>query len=100
VLYADNITGSIRAAVAETERRRAIQREYNTLHGIVPQTVQKPVPRKEVDIRDTRHVPRAEVPNVLVELEAKMYQAAEQLDFEEAIRIRDAMRELRAKVGD
>jgi len=100
VLYADNITGSIRAAVAETERRRAIQREYNTLHGMVPQTVQKPVPRKEVDIRDTRHVPRAEIPNVLVELEAKMFQAAEQLDFEEAIRIRDAIRDLRAKAGD
>ncbi|MDI9634063.1 MAG: excinuclease ABC subunit UvrB [Methanolinea sp.] len=99
VLYADTVTDSIRAAVAETERRRAIQMEYNARHGIVPQTIRKPVPKKEVDIRDTRHVPRAEIPNVIVELEAKMVQAAERLDFEEAIRFRDMIRELKAKAG-
>jgi len=99
VLYADTITGSIQAAVAETERRRTLQKEYNALHGIVPQTIRKPVPKKEVDIRDTRHVPKAEIPNLLVELEARMFQAAERLEFEEAIRIRDTIRELKEKVG-
>jgi len=99
VLYADTITGSIQAAVAETERRRTLQKEYNALHGIVPQTIRKPVPKKEVDIRDTRHVPKAEIPNLLVELEARMFQAAERLEFEEAIRIRDTIRELKEKAG-
>jgi len=99
VLYADTITGSIQAAVAETERRRTLQKEYNALHGIVPQTIRKPVPKKEVDIRDTRYVPKAEIPNLLVELEARMFQAAERLEFEEAIRIRDTIRELKEKVG-
>jgi len=99
VLYADTLTGSIQAAVAETERRRAIQREYNERHGIVPQTIRKPVPKKEVDIRDTRHVPKAEIPNLIVDLEAKMFQAAERLDFEEAIRIRDTIRELKGRTG-
>jgi excinuclease ABC subunit B len=98
VLYADTLTGSIQAALAETERRRALQREYNARHGIVPQTIQKPVPRKEVDIRDTRHVPKAEIPNLIVELEARMFQAAERLEFEEAIRIRDTIRELKGKL--
>ncbi|MCQ8894125.1 MAG: excinuclease ABC subunit UvrB [Methanolinea sp.] len=99
VLYADTITGSIQAALAETERRRTLQKEYNARHGIVPRTIQKPVPRKEVDIRDTRHVPKADIPNLLVELEARMFQAAERLEFEEAIRIRDTIRKLKGKVS-
>jgi excinuclease ABC subunit B len=99
VLYADTITGSIQVAVAETERRRTLQKDYNARHGIVPRTIRKPVPKKGVDIRDTRHVPKAEIPNLLVELEARMFQAAERLEFEEAIRIRDTIRDLKAKAG-
>ncbi len=100
VLYADTLTGSIREAVTETERRRALQLEYNATHHITPQTIQKPVPEKEVDIKDTRHIPRSEIPNLLVELEARMHQAADRLDFEEAIRMRDMIGELKKKAGD
>lgn len=100
VLYADTLTGSIREAVTETERRRALQLEYNATHHITPQTIQKPVPEKEVDIKDTRHIPRSEIPNLLVELETRMHQAADRLDFEEAIRMRDMIGELKKKAGD
>jgi excinuclease ABC subunit B len=100
VLYADTLTGSIREAVAETERRRSLQLEYNAVHHITPQTIQKPVPEKEVDIRDTRHIPKSEIPNLLVELEARMHQAAERLDFEEAIRMRDMVNELKRKAAE
>ena len=100
VLYADNLTGSIREAMAETERRRTLQLEYNETHHITPQTIKKPVPEKEVDIKDTRHIPRSEIPNLLVELEARMNKAAERLDFEEAIQMRDMIGELRKKLGE
>lgn len=100
VLYADNLTGSIREAMTETERRRTLQLEYNETHHITPQTIKKPVPEKEVDIKDTRHIPRSEIPNLLVELEARMNKAAERLDFEEAIQMRDMIGELRKKLGE
>lgn len=99
VLYADNITGSIKEAVAETERRRKLQLDYNEAHNIIPQTIRKPVPEKEVDIKDTKHIPKSEIPNLLVELEARMNKAAERLDFEEAIQMRDMINELRKKMG-
>ena len=100
VLYADTLTGSIREAVAETERRRTLQLEYNSIHHITPQTIKKPVPEREVDIKDTRHIPRPEIPNLLVELEARMHQAAERLDFEEAIQMRDMIGELKEKMEE
>ena len=94
VLYADTVTDSIREAVSETERRRTLQIEYNRLHGIVPETIIKAIPEKEVDLKDTKHIPRQDIPNLVVELEAKMKIAAENLEFEEAIRIRDRIRSL------
>ncbi|QYZ78022.1 excinuclease ABC subunit UvrB [Methanofollis formosanus] len=97
VLYADHETDSIRTALAETERRRQMQVAYNRAHGIVPQTVTKPVPAKEVDLTDTKHVPKAEIPNLIIEMEAQMHEAAEHLDFERAILLRDQVRELKAK---
>ncbi|MGV8130090.1 MAG: excinuclease ABC subunit UvrB [Methanolinea sp.] len=100
VLYADTLTGSIREAISETERRRTLQLEYNETHHITPQTIKKPVPEKEVDIKDTRHIPRSEIPNLLVELEARMNKAAERLDFEEAIQMRDMIGEMRKKLGE
>ena len=100
VLYADTLTGSIREAVAETERRRTLQLAYNSLHHITPETIVKPVPEKEVDIKDTRHIPKSEIPNLLVEIEARMHQAADRLDFEEAIRMRDMIRDLKGKMEE
>ncbi|MBP2144998.1 excinuclease ABC subunit B [Methanofollis sp. W23] len=99
ILYADHETDSIRTVLAETGRRRQIQIAYNQAHGIVPQTITKPVPAKEVDLTDTKHVPKAEIPNLIIEMEAQMYEAAERLDFERAIFLRDQVRELKEKSG-
>jgi len=94
VLYADTMTDSIKRAMAETERRRTMQLAYNARHGITPQTIQKPIREKEVEIADIRHVPRSEIPNLIIELEADMREAAERLEFERAIALRDTIRKL------
>ncbi|HNY89174.1 MAG TPA: excinuclease ABC subunit UvrB, partial [Methanoregulaceae archaeon] len=99
VLYADSLTDSIKAAVSETERRRTLQMEYNRIHQISPVTIKKPVPEKEVDLKDTRHIPKSDIPNLIIELEARMNRAAENLEFEEAIRLRDRIRDLREREG-
>ncbi len=99
VLYADNMTGSIRDALSETRRRRELQLQYNLEHQITPQTIKKAVRQKEVEIRDTRHIPKKEIPDLIIGMEAEMQKAAERLDFEEAIRLRDQVRSLRERIG-
>jgi len=94
VLYADSITGSIRAAMEKTERRRALQKAYNDEHGIVPRTIKKPIRDKEVEITDIRHIPRSEIPNVIIQMQAEMHAAAERLEFERAIDLRDTVKRL------
>jgi excinuclease ABC subunit B len=99
VLYADAMTDSMKRAIAETKRRRNLQVAFNKEHNIIPQTIIKPVKEKEVDIKDTRHVPRKEIPNVVIELEKQMRDAAENLDFERAIALRDQVRKLNERMG-
>ena len=94
VLYADKMTGSIRSAMEKTEKRRALQIAYNRQHGIVPKTIKKPIREKLVDITDTRHIPKADIPNMIIELDAEMRAAAERLEFERAIKLRDTIRKL------
>lgn len=98
VLYADNMTGSIRKAVEETERRRAMQMAYNKEHGILPRTIKKPIRDKVVEITDTRHIPKSDIPGFIIELEAEMRAAAEQLEFERAIKLRDSIRKLEKEI--
>jgi excinuclease ABC subunit B len=99
VLYADTLTGSIQVALAETARRREIQLAYNAENHITPQTIRKPVREQEVDLTDVRHIPKAVIPNMIIELEAQMKAAAENLDFEQAISLRDRMRHMRERLG-
>ncbi|MCM2325120.1 MAG: excinuclease ABC subunit UvrB [Candidatus Woesearchaeota archaeon] len=99
ILYADNITESIRNAIGETNRRRTIQVEYNEKHGITPQTIIKPVKEKEVDIKDIKHIPKADMPNMIIELETQMLEAAEKLDFEKAIQLRERIKKFRASLS-
>ncbi|HOG97794.1 MAG TPA: excinuclease ABC subunit UvrB [Methanothrix soehngenii] len=94
VLYADRMTGSIKKAMETTERRRSLQMAYNQEHGIVPQTIKKPIREKVVEITDTRHIPKSDIPNAIIELEAEMMAAAERLEFERAIQLRDTVRRL------
>jgi len=98
-LYADKITGSIKSAMRETERRRKIQMEYNSKHKIKPQTIVKPIKEKVVEIKDIKSIPKAHIPNMLIELDADMKEAAEMLDFEKAIAIREKMKRLKDRIS-
>ena len=98
VLYADTMTDSMKAAISETKRRREMQVAYNAEHHITPQTIIKPVKEKEVEVKDTKHVPKAEIPNVVIELEKQMRDAADNLDFERAIALRDQIKKLHERL--
>jgi excinuclease ABC subunit B len=99
VLYADTMTDSMKRAIAETKRRRELQVAFNKKHHITPQTIIKPVKEKEVDIKDTKHVPKPEIPNVVIELEKQMQDAADNLDFERAIALRDQIKKLNERLS-
>jgi excinuclease ABC subunit B len=112
ILYADQVTGSMRRALDETERRRAKQQEHNRVHGITPKSVEKAVAdimegaRTGPAVAATRFARVAEdvaayaamapeqVKKKVSELEARMYRHAENLEFEEAARLRDEIRRI------
>jgi len=95
VLYADNITKSIKKAIDETNRRRDIQINFNKKHNITPTTIIKPIRKKEVEIKDIKHIPKKDIPTIIVDLEIEMKKAADNLDFETAIQIRDRINRLK-----
>ena len=105
VLYADRVTGSMKRAVDEMSRRRDAQLEYNRVHGIVPESVQKEVrsllapaegaPSGELSTSGLGKKWKEKLPLLLANLEEEMRLAAERLDFEEAARIRDRIREIK-----
>ncbi len=109
LMYADRETESMRAAIRETDRRRAIQVAYNEEHGITPETVQKGISdmteflamesrapaRRRRSRRGEEFEGPEELERTIVELEEEMAAAAEDLRFEEAARIRDEIKELR-----
>ncbi|MFW5991367.1 MAG: excinuclease ABC subunit UvrB [Candidatus Nanoarchaeia archaeon] len=95
VLYADNMTDSMKKAIDETERRRQIQIDFNKKHNITPETIVKPIKEKEVDDKDK--VSKKELPNLIIQLEAEMKQAAENMDFETAIELRERIKKLKVR---
>lgn len=104
ILYADNITGSLKRAIDETERRREIQLAYNEKHGITPRTIQKhiesivKVDEEEQKKKAKEFVAMARIENIegyIKQREADMKKAAAALNFEEAALIRDEIKELR-----
>ncbi|MBQ4080880.1 MAG: UvrB/UvrC motif-containing protein, partial [Thermoguttaceae bacterium] len=108
VLYADKVTESMRKAILETERRRALQKRYNDEHGITPESVRRSV-KEGIEREAAAHeqVSRAAGVNseeiitldYLDELEKEMLQAADELDFERAAQLRDRIEAMREKVG-
>ncbi|MCC7569154.1 MAG: excinuclease ABC subunit UvrB [Candidatus Methanofastidiosa archaeon] len=97
ILYMDRETDSIRRAMGETSRRRALQMSYNAAHGITPQTIVKPVQDQEITLRDIKSIPASEIPAIIDTLEQEMRRAADSLEFETAIELRDRIAKLRAK---
>ncbi|MGL5256134.1 MAG: excinuclease ABC subunit UvrB [Proteocatella sp.] len=106
IMYADKVTNSMRLAIDETERRREIQEAYNTENGITPQTIRKDIrlnistlvadPDKKYSVKDT--VEAGKIEKEIIELTEKMYELAEKLQFEDAARVRDRIRELERKL--
>lgn len=99
IMYANTITGSMRRAIDETERRRKIQNEYNEKHGIVPQTVIKDV-RKAIETielaeEDLSIMPEEDFEVMIANLNDEMITAAENLEFEKAAELRDRIKELK-----
>ncbi|EES50667.1 excinuclease ABC subunit UvrB [Clostridium botulinum] len=108
IMYADNITKSMKKAISETERRRKIQTEYNEEHGIIPQTINKEVrdlieatkvaeESTEYGIETTKSLTKKEVKKLIKEYTEEMMLAAKNLQFERAAQLRDEIEELKGK---
>lgn len=100
ILYADNITDSVRNAVNITERRRKIQIAYNQDHNITPRSVVRKLKDKKIeskveDIQEIDNITIEEVDMLIEELETEMKEAAQKLDFERAAKLRDRIMELK-----
>ncbi len=91
ILYADKETRSMKGAIDETNRRRTIQIAYNKKHNITPTTIIKPIEEQKIIMQDTKHIPIAEKKRMVPQLELEMKNAAERLDFELAIQLRDKL---------
>jgi excinuclease ABC subunit B len=94
ILYANEQTRSIKRAMEITRYRRRFQKQYNKQHKITPKTIVKGVAKKRSEIKGTKHLPKSEIQRRLIELDAKMRSYAARLEFEEAIQLRDRIREL------
>ncbi len=92
ILYADKETDSIKEAIEETERRRNIQLEYNKKNKITPKTIIRPIEEQTIILKDTKHIPNKEKEKLIPQLEQEMKNAAEALDFELAIALRDQIK--------
>jgi excinuclease ABC subunit B len=110
VLYGDTVTDSMQRAISETNRRRALQAAYNEAHGITPQTVVKAISSLADAVAEhdyvtvltaaeerADYVPLLDLPRVVKTLRKEMQAAAKALDFEEAARLRDRIKELEAR---
>ena len=113
VMYADNITGSMKRAILEVERRRNIQIEYNKEHGISPKQIIKPLREKLIDDVieeqisgkkeawqevDYKQLPPLELKKEIKKLEEMMKYEAEVLNFEKAASLRDKIREIKKTI--
>ncbi|HAR91697.1 MAG TPA: excinuclease ABC subunit B [Eubacterium sp.] len=109
IMYADEITDSMKNAIDETNRRRALQMKYNEEHGITPETIQKEVRdlisiSKQVDKqindieKDPESMDRKEIEELINKVKRRMDQAAADLDFETAIEMRDRLTTLKTEL--
>jgi excinuclease ABC subunit B len=95
ILYADIITKSISSAMEKINYRRKAQIEYNKKYNITPQTIIKGIAEKKRDIKGAMHLSKFDIEKNLIDMDAQMRKCAEELDFEKAIKLRDAIEELK-----
>ena len=106
IMYADNMTDSMKYAIDETNRRRRIQETYNLENGIIPRTIIKDIrpPIRNTDdeisemVKASKKVTRGELQKQIKELEKQMRQAAHDFDFERAAELRDIIFEMKAEL--
>ena len=108
IMYADNVTKSMQAAIDETTRRREIQQEYNDKHGITPTGINKKIdeglraiiPSKEDDVPklNLKKIPKDEYDSLVKDLNSQMELASANLEFEKAAELRDLIHEIRSKM--
>ena len=114
ILYGDNLTKSMIKAIDETNRRREIQQKYNQKHGIIPQQIIKKYSNSILEFLDVSRrlnakttgkpietfedFPLETIPDLITQLETKMKAAAKQLEFEDAAKLRDRIKQLRDKL--
>ena len=109
ILYADVLTGSMKQAIEETNRRRAIQRDYNEANGIIPQTIIKPIDGSLIQVAELDYYPvpledesdfatmtPGQREKRIAELEESMRESARKFEFEKAAEYRDKVKELKS----
>lgn len=114
ILYGDQVTDSMAAAMEETKRRRALQQAYNKEHGIMPKTIQKEIHARisteiaaeelqeyqgALPTEEKESYSREDLMQMLTTMDVEMRRAAEELDFERAARLRDAIRAMKREYG-
>ncbi|MBE6131493.1 MAG: excinuclease ABC subunit UvrB [Erysipelotrichaceae bacterium] len=110
IFYADRITDSMQKCIDETARRRSIQEEYNRLNNIIPKTIIKEIGEEltiindvsanvydEITVEDFRKLTKIEQKKLIEKLEKEMKEAAKNLDFEQAMQLRDIIFELKSR---
>ena len=105
IMYADNITDSMNAAISETNRRRKIQNEYNIEHNIIPKTIVKDVVNtleitKKIDNKNDKKLTKIDIYREIDILKSRMAIASSKLDFESAIKYREAISELKKQLRE
>ena len=105
IMYADNMTDSMKAAITETNRRREVQNSYNIEHNIVPKTIVKDVVNtleitKKIDTKNDKKLTKIDIYREIDILKSRMAIASSKLDFESAIKYREAISELKKQLRE
>ena len=102
IMYADEVSDSMKEAIKETERRRLVQDKYNKDHNITPKTIIKPISEvisnKIVEKVEKKNANKSDIKNAINEIESEMKKAAANMDFERAMELRDILFELKENV--
>lgn len=108
IMYADNITGSMKKAISETQRRRKYQEHYNKKHNITPKSIKKAIsedyienkqkPKDKLDLKAIEKRSKQELQEIIKNMQNQMEMHAQNLEFEEAVELRDQIKEIKAKI--